>query len=153
MKSYQIVADNLKKLYERTGLKNARLCSLAEEKGLSLSTSTLSRFLNGGNTTIETLDSLVEAIRMNRGYEWVDHAHLLTPNVFSVSDKATDISADNLSVHYKKLFIELDEIGWAKLNESVSMQSIVDFSIHQFKKSGFEVADSIQKKSELRSSS
>lgn len=152
MKSYQIVADNLKKLYELTGLRNARLCALAEEKGLKLSTSTLSRFLNGGNSTVETLDSLVEAIKMCQGYEWISHSHLLTPNIFAENDdKNAKINPETLTKFYFNLFIELDEIGWASLNRDVSMQSIVDFSIHKFKKFGFEVAESDRKKAALRS--
>lgn len=153
MKSYQIVADNLAKLYELTGLKSARLCAIAKDKGLTLSTSTLSRFLNGSNTSVETLDSLAEAISSVAGFSWVTQSHLLKPNVFDQDEKSSSLNVNTLSEHYSKLFIELNEIGWVKLNQKVNMDSIVDFSIHTFKKAGFEVDEQSFETASLRSGS
>jgi hypothetical protein len=143
MKSFQIVAENLDKFYQLTGLKSARMCALAKDNGISLSTSTLSRFLNGANTSIETLDSLVSTMRLVPGYEAVTQALLLTPSVFDEKDSHTPavLSVETLKSHYAKLLIDLHDIGWVKLNQKPGMDTITDFCIHTFKKTGFDLAE------------
>lgn len=138
MKSYQIVSTNIEKFYKITGLNSARLCAVAKEKGITLSTSTLSRFLNGGNTTIETLDSLVQVINWVPDFGWLTQSHLLQPGVFEQSKKATVNSAICLNDQFSNLFIELNEIGWIKPNQKINMETIVEFSIHTLKKSGLK---------------
>lgn len=142
MKSNQIVADNMKKLYELTGLKSAGLCAMAEGNGISLSTSTVSRFLNGANAKIDTFDSLVDAVRLIKGFEWVDHSVLLTPNAFQPTESSQIITSETLKEHYFKLLNELHDIGWVKVSDKPGMDSIVDFCIHTFKKTGFSIAES-----------
>lgn len=149
----QILAENLKKLYELTGLKSAGLCSIADENGIALSTSTVSRFLNGGNVKMETVDALVDTIRLIRGFDWVDASVLLTPGAFQPTEGSKVITSDALKEHYFKLLNDLHDIGWVKVSEKPGMDSIVDFCIHTFKKTGFDVVETSQKVDALRSGS
>ena len=151
MKSFEIISENLEKLYELTGLNSSRLCTLCKSAGLSLTTSTLSRLLNGGNTSIETLDSISQGIKLIPGYEWVEQHDLLRQQVFVAEGTNKTLTTENLKSHYNNLFIELHEIGWVRLNKEVNMQSILDFSIHTFKKSGFEIYSGGQEAASLRS--
>jgi len=153
MKSYQIVADNLTALYKQTGLNSAKLSAACEKKGITLSPSTLSRFLNGGNSGIGILDSIVEGLSAFPNCAWIDHATLLKPNAFSTDDNAKPINLDNLNKYYSGLFIDLHEIGWLSLNKEVSLQSLIDFSVHKFRKSGFEIQASSTKPGLLKSGS
>lgn len=153
MKSNQIVAENLKYLLKLTGLKQAGLCALAENNGITLTSSTMSRMLNAINTKIDTFDLLVDSIRLLKGFEWVDQAALLTPGVFEPKDSEQVISTDTLKEHYFKLLIELNDIGWVKVSDKPGMDSIVDFCIHTFRKTGFKVEDNVFKSSALRSGS
>lgn len=140
MKSYEIIARNIETIYENTGINSARFCKLCKDNGINITQSTLSRLLNGGNTSLETVDAIVAGLNLLDGYEDVGLETIVTYNAFSKDvDLAPALNVDNLSTFYRKLFIELDEIGWLKLDTQVNMQSIIDLSVHTFKKAGFEV--------------
>ena len=141
MRSIQIIGSNLEKIYTLTGLNSAQLCLIAKTNGIALTPSTLSRFLNGGNTTLETLDSLIECFKYLPGCEWIEQSHLLTPNAFLAQECSKRISSHALAEHYRTLFTELNSIGWVKFTSESNMQPIVDISVHIFRKSGFEISD------------
>jgi len=141
MNTQSIVAKNLADILDKLDMAPNAFSILCKQNGIQIDKSMLSRFNNGASIKLDKLDELVRGLRLLDGFSGLTAVDLLTENLIR-TERTTHtllLPHEKIEKMFAKLFVDLSELRWAKLNTDVSMQTLVDFSIYSMKNSGFEV--------------
>ncbi|KKL00268.1 hypothetical protein EIK76_00295 [Rheinheimera mesophila] len=144
MNTQDIVARNLASILKKLDISPNAFSSMCKQNGIQIDKSMLSRFNKGSSIKLEKLDELVRGLRLLKGFEELRAVDLLAEDVLNKGEEnhTVVLRHEQLEKMFSKLFVDLAQLSWAKLNTDVSMQTLVDFSVYSMKNAGFEVVKS-----------
>lgn len=120
-----IIVENLALVLSKHQMKPAHFSDMAESQGLGITRPFISRLMSGAsmNITIQKLEALSVAVAILEPDMTV--ADLLTPN--SMKDAKKPFCFNELKAAILKSVLELEELKWLKVDDSVPSKLVSDY--------------------------
>ena len=137
MKAQDIVLQNLKRVLQASDLTFTSFAVFCKEHGIAVDKSMFSRLNNGSSLKFDKIEPIIEGVRLLPGYENYSFSDLMAEP--TAAKQAPVFSFEQLSQAFAKMYVDLDELGWVKLNTDLQMSTLTDLAILAVKNSGATV--------------
>lgn len=148
MNAQEIVLQNLKNVLKDSGFTLTSFATFCKENGLAVDKSMFSRLNNGSSLKFDKIDPIIAGIQLLPGYESFSFRDLIAdPKNYGdkselhakLSPEKTFFNFQDLESSFAKMFVDLDQLGWVKVNTELQMKTLTDFAILAVKNSGAQV--------------